>query len=117
MNPFLTDHSELRMSQRNLSLDDVNYVMTYGQKLHRAGALIFFLRKRDIPAWDLPSSRLTRLAGTAVVASRDGRVVITAWRNLKRGLSHIKVKPINSRHDQDEFWPNDKHKLQLPLLF
>ena len=93
MNPFLTEHGELRMAQRNLSLEDIAYVMAHGQKLHRAGALIFFLRRRDIPIWDGHDAHLMRLAGTAVVATRDGRVVITAWRNLRRGLNQLKTKP------------------------
>lgn len=89
----LSEHTQLRMAQRNLSLDDVRYVLEYAHKLHKAGALIFYLRKKDIPPWDRSNARLSRLAGTAVVAARDGRVIVTTWRNLRSGLHHLKKKP------------------------
>ena len=97
----LSEHTQLRMAQRNLSLDDVQYVMEYAQKLHKAGALIFYLRKKDIPTWDQPNARIARLAGTAVVVTRDGRLVMTTWRNLRTGLHHVKKKPDFSLHNEE----------------
>lgn len=97
----LSEHTHLRMAQRNLSMDDLEYVMEYAHKLHKAGALIYYLRKKDIPAWDQPNARLARLAGTAVVVTRDGRLVMTTWRNLQTGLQHLKKKPDHSTRNEE----------------
>jgi hypothetical protein len=89
---WFTQHSAQRAAQRNLSAEEVQYVMWYGQCFRQAGALIYFLRRRDIPAWDHADDRWMRLAGTAVILTKDGRQVITTWRNRRRGLKHIKHK-------------------------
>jgi len=38
----ITQHAALRMAQRNVSANDLHFVLRHGQKLHRAGAIIFF---------------------------------------------------------------------------
>jgi hypothetical protein len=86
-------HAEQRAAQRNLSLAGLRYVITHGQRFRRAGALIYFLRRCDIPEWDQATDDWTRLIGTAVVLTKDGRMVLTAWRNRRDGLKRIKRKP------------------------
>ena len=96
-------HATVRAAQRNLNDSDINYVTTYGKKFHKAGALIYYLRKRDIPDWDRSDPQWTRLIGTAVIMTKDGRQVITVWRNRSKGLKRIKRKP---EYDaQPEMWP------------
>lgn len=90
--PRWEPHARLRTAQRNLAPDQVRYVMTYGQRVHRAGALIYFLRRRDIPEWDQSADRWARLEGTAVILTKDGRRLITAWRNRRDGLKQIRRK-------------------------
>ncbi len=86
------DHAKKRMAQRNLSLQDVHFVIKHGQELHRAGAVFFFLRKRDIPEKLQVDSTYTRLEGTVVVVSRHTPLITTVYRNRKHGLGHIKRK-------------------------
>ena len=86
-------HAVVRAAQRNLTVKEIGYVIAYGQRFRRAGALIYYLRKRDIPEWDRSEKQLTRLAGTAVILTKDGRRVITVWRNRQNGLKRIKHKP------------------------
>jgi hypothetical protein len=81
-------HSKLRLAQRHLSPSDIDYVLDYGQIYHRAGVEFYFLRRRDVPAWD-QASEYYRLAGTAVLLSKDGQTLITTWRNQRGGLKHI----------------------------
>ncbi len=88
-----SQHSAQRAAQRNLNPDEVQYVLWYGQHLRRDGALIYYLRQRDIPEWDRADDHWTRLAGTAVILARDGRQVITVWRNRRRGFKIIRQKP------------------------
>ena len=96
-------HVTVRAAQRNLNDSDINYVTTYGKKFHKAGALIYYLRKRDIPVWDRSDQELMRLVGTAVIMTMDGRQVITVWRNRIKGLKRIKRK---LEYDaQPELWP------------
>lgn len=88
---ILSDHSNQRLAQRNLSEDEIEIVIAYGQKLHRAGAVFYYLRRCDLP---LPvSPEVERLVGTAVVLSRDETTLITAWRNRRKGLKTIRCKP------------------------
>lgn len=89
----LTLHSERQIARRGLTPVQVAYVLTYGQRLHRAGVLICFLRQRDIPIWDRANPEAARLEGVAVVLSKDGGTVITVWRNARRGLKNIRRKP------------------------
>jgi hypothetical protein len=86
-------HALQRAAQRNLSLAEIHYVIAFGQRYHRQGALICYLRQRDIPLPDQCEARWARLAGTAVTLTPDGGLVITAWRNRQRGLKRIKRKP------------------------
>ena len=96
-------HAKIRAAQRNLSVNEIGYVITYGKKFHKAGALIYYLRKRDIPGWDCADPQWARLAGTAVIMAKDGRRVITVWRNRSKGLKRIKRKP---EYDaRRELWP------------
>jgi len=88
-----SNHALVRLAHRNLNPDEIDYVIQYGQCFHQAGALIYYLRKRDLPAWDRLDDHWLRLAGTAVILTKDGRRVITTWRNPQRGLKHIKCKP------------------------
>jgi len=101
-----TDHSTVRAAQRNLSGEEVYYVMHYGKQFHKAGALICFLRRRDIPEWDQCNDRLIKLVGTAVILTKDGRTVITVWRNRKQGLKKIKRKPEFDRYSS---WEQSSH--------
>lgn len=104
--PSLNQHSAWRTARRNLSADDVAYVTTYGQRFRCAGALIHYLRRRDVPAWDQGQDRWMRLIGTAVILTKDGRTVITAWRNRRSGLKRIRLKPKYNLHLQErEEWP------------
>lgn len=90
----LTAHAELRLAQRNLSIDEIGYVLLYGQTWHKAGAVIKYLRRKDIPGTDQADQRRQRLIGATVVLTADGeRVVLTAYRNRRCGLKKIKTKP------------------------
>jgi hypothetical protein len=96
-----TDHSRRRAAQRNLSVAEIEYVLTYGQYFRRAGAEFYYLRRRDIREWEL-SSDLSRLAGTAIILAKDGQTLITTWRNRRTGLKNIRRK--RERSSRKEEW-------------
>jgi hypothetical protein len=87
-----TAHSAIRSAQRGLSRDEIEYVQLFGSRFHREGALIYYLRRRDIPAFDQRIGWISALVGTALVVSTDGQTLITAWRNRRNGLKLILKK-------------------------
>ena len=87
-----TNHSKLRSVHRCLSDEDIEYVYEYGTRIHSGGALVYYLRDRDIPLQDQRFDWAVRLAGTALVVSRDSRTLLTVWRNRQNGLKIIKRK-------------------------
>jgi hypothetical protein len=89
-----TWHAQQRMAQRNLSAAEIEYVLLYGQSWHKAGAIIVYLRRKDLPSSDQLDQRWQQLIGTTVVMSTiSERVVLTAYRNRRSGLRQIKRKP------------------------
>ena len=88
-----TVHSAFRSAQRGLSDDEIEYVLQYGSYYHRGGALIYFLRRQDVPLPDRRSDWAMYLVGTALVVSNDGHTLLTAWRNRRKGLKLIRKKP------------------------
>lgn len=84
-----TQHAQKRMAQRNITLADIHFVFEHGQRFHRAGAIFFFLRGRDIPKE--VRTELGRLEGTTVVLSREKPRIITVYRN-RQGLRQLKRK-------------------------
>lgn len=91
-----SQHALLRMSQRNLSLADIKFILQYGQLHYRAGAVIVFLRDKDIPKNKRNSDDYIRLQGATVVLSRDEPQIVTVYRNRERGLKRIRCKPERS---------------------
>lgn len=88
-----SSHAARRICQRGLSIEDIGYVVSHGQKHHAADAIIYFLRDKDMPVKERRTH--DRLCGTAVVMSRSEPLVITVWRNRQRGLQNIKRKPVS----------------------
>lgn len=89
-----TAHAEARQAQRHLSNQDIGYVLLHGQTFHKAGAILVHLRRKDLGLADRADQRCQELVGTTVVLAAEGkRPVLTAYRNRRHGLRHIKRKP------------------------
>jgi hypothetical protein len=94
----LSDHAEIRMSQRNCSRSDVEYALNHGKRVHSAGVTTFFLGKRDIPQSDQKLSKISRLEGITVLAKamENGILqIITVYRNR----TAIKAARRKSKYD------------------
>ncbi len=87
-----SNHAQIRAAQRCLPNGAIEYILEHGQVYHRAGAVFYFLRDCDIPTQDQGYEQIVRLAGTAVVVSKDQQTIITVWRNRRKGLKQIKRK-------------------------
>jgi hypothetical protein len=82
---ILTNHAQVRLSQRGIQPDAVQLAIDYGQRVFRQGYVFYFLGIKDIPAFVLPCMR-DKVSNTLVVCR--GQLVITAYRNAK-GIRHV----------------------------
>ena len=87
-----TAHAQQRMVQRNVSIDDIQFILGLGFTTHCAGAVHIHLREKDVPRSLRHNDHLTRLIGVTLVLNRHTDMLITVWRNRKRGLRHIRRK-------------------------
>jgi metal-dependent hydrolase (beta-lactamase superfamily II) len=86
-------HARQRMAQRNVSMDQISFILEHGHADHCAGAILVTLRRKDIPKTLWAKDEFARLEGVTVVLSREVPVVQTVWRNRQHGLRHIRHKP------------------------
>lgn len=75
-------HFQKRIAQRGLSQDDVDFVLAYGVEIHRAGAVHFLLRGKDIP--DNFQRQYSRLIGTTILVAERWETQITAYRAQRK---------------------------------
>jgi hypothetical protein len=94
-------HSTVRAEQRSLTIEEIEYVIQFGKRYFCKGALVYYLRARDLPAADRHHDQWTDLNGTAVVLSPDWRRVITVWRNRKEGQKWLRKRSARL----DRAWP------------
>jgi hypothetical protein len=86
-------HAGRRLAQRNLSYEDVGYVISHGRIYHTGKALFVHLGRRDIPADHLRQDSFRRLEGTVLVLDpTTGQHLTTAYRNRRHGSRDIKRK-------------------------
>lgn len=100
-----TQHSATRSAQRGLTEEEIEYVYQFASRFHSGGALIYYLRRQDVPEPDLRWDFAMRLVGTALVVALDGRTLVTTWRNRRSGMKRIRKK-------KDVFGPSELANLQ-----
>jgi hypothetical protein len=77
----LSEHAQIRCSQRNVTPDEMLYIMQHGTLEYRTGIRYYFLRWRDVPSEDRADQRIAQLVGTSVLTNSEGAVIITVRRN------------------------------------
>lgn len=87
-----TQQSATRSVQRGLTEEEIEYVYLFASRFHNGGALIYYLRRQDVPVPDIRWDFAIRLVGTALVVALDGRTLVTTWRNRRRGMKRILKK-------------------------
>lgn len=98
------------MAQRNVSIDDLEYVLEHGKRINITGITVYILRKRDIPHDDRNKSEITRLEGTVVLTgfTQNGDLeIITAYRNK----SAFKAFRSKAKYDKRKRYRTDSHPL------
>ncbi|HVO41015.1 MAG TPA: DUF4258 domain-containing protein [Aggregatilineales bacterium] len=99
MNYTFHPHALERMAQRNLSHQDIGYVIQYGRKIHNAGALNYFLGFRDIPLADRADQRVAQLVGTLVLVDVKQGEILTVYRNNDGGKGQRKKAKYRRRRE------------------
>ncbi|HID54526.1 MAG TPA: DUF4258 domain-containing protein [Anaerolineae bacterium] len=92
-NLVITDHARQRMARRNVSKQQLSFILEHGEETHCAGARLVHLRRKDIPEPLRRVDKFARLEGVTVVLSSDSPTVMTVWRNRRHGLRRIRDKP------------------------
>lgn len=77
---FLSDHALQRAAQRNLSPDEIRFIVDYAHRERRAGVIFCQLHWKDLPMDELPRTQLQRLVGSTVVLCKCGHYAITLYR-------------------------------------
>lgn len=90
---IFTNHAQRRMAQRNVSKQQVSFILEHGEETHCAGARFVHLRRKDIPKPLVKVDAFARLEGVTVVLSSEGQTILTLWRNRRQGSRHIRRKP------------------------
>ena len=80
METFCTEHAEKRRAQRNLTSEELDIILTYGQCYYRTGAVFYFLGRDDLPPDLQKNDRYAKLEGTTLITTLNGDI-ITAYRN------------------------------------
>lgn len=79
----MSPHAITRAAQRNVTMEEVEFVLKHGHRMHRAGGVFCQLRDIDLPDFIPPNSAESRLVGTTVLLCRCGHHVLTLYRNPK----------------------------------
>ncbi len=83
MDIHLSDHAGERSSQRNLSYDEICFIVEHGKHIRRTGVIYCQMHTQRIPADLPPQHPYRRLAGSTVVLSGAGDRVITVYREAR----------------------------------
>ena len=90
-----TAHAAQRQQERSLPDWQIEFALRWGTRLHRRGATVFHVRRKDLPAW-LDERHARRFYGTTVVVA-DGALV-TAYRK-PHGFHALKRTPRRTCHE------------------
>ena len=83
--PAMTGHATARANGRSISPEAIDLALTYGKRVRKRGAIIFYLGRRHIPQHLLNDAKKRRMEGTTVLMSSDEGAIITVYRN-RRGI-------------------------------
>lgn len=97
MSVELTHHAEWRAAQRNLSSDEIEFILQNAEWDSNTGVIFCTLRRKDMPTTPYPPG-YERLIGATVVLCKCGRHVITLYRDQKaykrdRAKTKYNLKP------------------------
>ncbi|AGA89733.1 hypothetical protein Thimo_0902 [Thioflavicoccus mobilis 8321] len=82
--PFvLTDHANLRMSQRGIGRDQLAAVLRFGRCRHTRGARYFFVGRKEVRRYSGQGLDLRPLENLQVLMAPHSDAFITVYRNAR----------------------------------
>ncbi len=78
---MLSLHAELRSAHRNVSYEEIAFVVRHGRRERRTGVIFCRMLDQTMPADIPPGHDFRRLVGTTVILCECGQFVVT----VKRG--------------------------------
>jgi hypothetical protein len=94
----LSEHASRRSAQRNLSYDEILFVIEHGKRLRNAGVVFIQLRVKDIPEAIPANHHYRRLIGSTVVLCSCGQHVITLYREDEAFRKDKRKTKYNQQH-------------------
>ncbi len=85
-----TTHAHRRLQQRGLTPEFAALVMDHGTAVNTAGALFYFMSKKDLP-WNIPNTVKERIAGITLVVDPGSHDVLTVYKN-QHAMKQIRKK-------------------------
>jgi hypothetical protein len=101
---ILSHHARQRSAQRNLSLDEIVFVVEHGELLRNTGVIFREMRRKDMPSFIPANHPYQRLVGTTIVMCKCGHYVVTLYRKAE-AFHKNRRKTKYSRHEQHECCP------------
>ena len=77
---ILSDHAAQRSAQRNVSIEEILFIIQHGKLMRNAGVSFRQLRDKDWPDELCGNHPYRRLIGTTVVLCKCGLFVVTLYR-------------------------------------
>lgn len=97
----LSAHAHQRAAQRNVSVEEIKYIVKHSKRIRRTGVIFHQFRKKDLPDGKHLKSRYERLVGTTVVVCKCGRHVVTLYRNGEAFHNDSRKPKYNNQPDKD----------------
>ena len=86
-NPHLTEHAQVRLTQRRISPEALAAVLTYGRRVHVRATQIRAIGRQEVARFRVKGVDLRPYEGLQVLVDNSSETVITAYRNHDfRGL-------------------------------
>ena len=104
-----TDHANLRIFQRRISRDDVDYVLRYGFRIPQVRSVHCRLRPKDLPKLDRDQDWARALVGTELVLAEDDSCLITAYCDHSRGFKETQRRKDHLQifHRRQPYWEEE----------
>jgi hypothetical protein len=83
MDISLSQHAEMRSAQRNVSFDEILFIIRHGRRTRRTGVIFCQMLEKNMPENIPANDPIQRLVGTTVVLCECGHHVVTIKRGVK----------------------------------
>jgi hypothetical protein len=80
----ITNHAQVRMSQRGISKDAMAVVLKYGRRVHAQNVIVYFFGRKEMKRYLKPGQNASRWTGFRdihVLVSPSDDTIITTYKN------------------------------------